>query len=186
MTHALSSSAGVRMPRPIRALLRRWPLFLAVACAAVSWGLDVVTAGHLLPVLPLLYVIMATIRLRRATWIVLIVAALGFMLLSAQSWIDPTVAILSVAGGMALTGLLPRTGRREVLIQVVGLIIFAAVAVIGLTVAPEIGRLVLAAGWFSHGAWDLWHLRRDRVVSRSYAECCAVLDILMAAQLVLA
>lgn len=186
MTHALNGPAGLRLPRPIRALARRWPLFVAVACAVVSWGIDVVTAGQLLPVLPLIYVIMATIRRRQVTWIVLIVSVPGFSLLGAQPWIDPTVGILSVAAAMVLTGALAHTGRREVWIQTVGMIIFAGVAVLGLTVAPEIGRVVLAVGWFGHGIWDLWHLRRDRVVSRSYAEWCGVLDILMAVQLVLA
>lgn len=184
MTHTLTGSARLR--RPVRVLARRWPLFAAVVCAAAFWGLDVVTAGHVLPVLPLIYVIMATIRRRQITWIVLIVAVLGFLLLSAQPWIDPTVGILSVAVGMVLTGALDHNGRREVWIQAVGMIIFAGVAMLGLTVAPEIGRVVLAVGWFGHGIWDLWHLRRDVVVPRSYAEWCGALDILMATQLVLA
>ena len=55
----------------------------------------------------------------------------------------------------------------------------------GLTVAPEVARYVLAAGWFGHGVWDLVHLRRDAVVSRSYAEWCGVLDVLIAAELLL-
>lgn len=46
--------------------------------------------------------------------------------------------------------------------------------------------LVIAAGWAAHGMWDLWHLRRDQVVSRSYAQWCGVFDILMAIQLLAA
>jgi hypothetical protein len=36
-----------------------------------------------------------------------------------------------------------------------------------------------------HGVWDFVHLRADKVVARSYAEWCGVLDVLVAAQLVL-
>ena len=42
------------------------------------------------------------------------------------------------------------------------------------------GRYVVAAGWFGHAAWDLAHLRADKVVSRSFAEWCTVFDILRA------
>jgi hypothetical protein len=35
------------------------------------------------------------------------------------------------------------------------------------------------------GVWDFVHLKLDRVVARSYAECCGVLDTLIAAALVL-
>jgi hypothetical protein len=42
----------------------------------------------------------------------------------------------------------------------------------------------VAAGWFLHGLWDFVHLRRNAVVSRSYAEWCGVVDILIAVRLV--
>ena len=44
----------------------------------------------------------------------------------------------------------------------------------------ELGRYLVAAGWFLHGVWDLVHLRLDKVVARSYAEWCGVVDILVA------
>ena len=71
------------------------------------------------------------------------------------------------------------------LVQFGGLVLFGGLALIGLSVAPEIARYVLAAGWLGHGVWDLVHLRRDKVVSRSYAEWCGVLDVLIAAELLL-
>jgi hypothetical protein len=54
-----------------------------------------------------------------------------------------------------------------------------------LAVDPELGRWVVAAGWFLHGVWDFVYLRLDKVVARSYAEWRGVLDILIAAGLVL-
>jgi hypothetical protein len=49
----------------------------------------------------------------------------------------------------------------------------------------DAARYVLAPGWFGHGVWDLVHLRGDAVVSRSDAAWCGVLDMLVAAELVL-
>jgi hypothetical protein len=43
----------------------------------------------------------------------------------------------------------------------------------------------VAAGWFLHGVWDFVDLRLDKVVARSYAEWCGVLDVLIAAGLLL-
>ncbi|MGQ0574969.1 MAG: hypothetical protein ACT4RN_12290 [Pseudonocardia sp.] len=40
------------------------------------------------------------------------------------------------------------------------------------------------AGWLAHGIWDFAHLRADTVVSRSYAEWCGVVDVLVAVGLV--
>lgn len=64
------------------------------------------------------------------------------------------------------------------------MLVFGTVALVGLVVAPEVGRYVVATGWFSHGLWDFAHFRTNKVVSRSYAEWCGVLDILVAASLI--
>jgi Ni/Fe-hydrogenase subunit HybB-like protein len=60
---------------------------------------------------------------------------------------------------------------------------FGALALAGLAVDPDLGRYLVAAGWFLHGIWDLVHLKLDRVVARSYAEACAVVDLVIAAEL---
>ncbi|MFJ9586512.1 DUF6010 family protein [Streptomyces acidicola] len=52
---------------------------------------------------------------------------------------------------------------------------------------PELGRRLVAAGWFLHGVWDLAHLLLARlcgVVARTFAEWCAVVDVLLAVELV--
>jgi hypothetical protein len=43
------------------------------------------------------------------------------------------------------------------------------------------GAYLVAAGLIAHAAWDAFHYVRDRVVARSYAEFCAVLDLLVGA-----
>ena len=165
-------------------LLRCWPSAVAIALEIVSWGIGTERAGQILPLLPSLYVVAAVIQRRGASWPILIVSAALLVGLQLQSRIEPTVAILALATAIAVGGLLRRSGHRELLVQTGGLVLFGGLALVGLTVSPEVARYVLAAGWFGHGIWDLVHLRRNAVVSRSYAEWCGVLDILIAAELV--
>lgn len=174
-----------RSPAVGRFLLRRWPTALAVALELISWGIGPERAGQILPLLPSLYVIVAVIRRRGASWPILIAAMALLFLLQLQSWVNPTVAILALASAIAVVGLFRRAGRAELLVQTGGLVLFGGLALVGLTTAPEAARYVLAAGWLGHGIWDLVHLRRNAVVSRSYAEWCGVLDVLIAAELVL-
>ena len=43
----------------------------------------------------------------------------------------------------------------------------------------------MAAGLLGHAAWDAYHHRVNRVVVHSFAEFCLVLDIALAAAIVL-
>jgi hypothetical protein len=181
-TTSLPRTTGFRIGR---FLLRRWPTALAIGLELVSWGIGLVRAGQILPLLPALYVIVVVLRRRGASWPVLIASFGLLFLLQLQSWVNPTVAIVALASAIAAVGLFRRLDRSELLVQTAGLILFGGLALVGLIVAPEIARYVLAAGWFGHGLWDLVHLRRDKVVSRSYAEWCGVLDVLIAAELLL-
>jgi len=70
-------------------------------------------------------------------------------------------------------------------VEAAGMLGFGALALVALTVEPDVARYLVAAGWFAHGVWDVVHLRLNRVVVRSYAEWCGLVDILVAAQLVL-
>ena len=177
-------------PATARSLLARaarwWPTLLALALTTATWGISTATAGKVLPLLPFLYVVAAVVQRRSATWPILGVCLLGWLALRQQDVVDPTAVVVAVAAAITLGGLLMRrSGRQELLLQAAGMVAFTAVALIGLSVAPEIARYVLAAGWLAHGLWDLWHLRREAVVSRSYAQWCGVVDIVMAAELLL-
>lgn len=185
MTHT-AALAPSRSRAVLTFLLCRWPMALAIGLELVSWGIGTVRAGQVLPLLPCLYVVVAVLRRRGASWPVLLASMAVLLLLQLQDLVDPTVAILALASAIGLVGLRRRSGRAELAVQLGGLALFGGLALVGLTVAPEAARYVLAAAWFGHGVWDLVHLRRDAVVSRSYAEWCGVLDVLIAAELLLA
>ena len=58
---------------------------------------------------------------------------------------------------------------------------FGSTALAALFLAPELGPYLVAFALLGHAAWDAYHYLRDRVVARSYAEFCGVLDLLVGA-----
>ncbi len=56
---------------------------------------------------------------------------------------------------------------------------FGVVALIALYVDPDLGGYLVAAALLGHAAWDAVHFRLNRVVARSSAEFCGVLDLLV-------
>jgi hypothetical protein len=177
--------------RRLTDVLRRWPTALAVGLAALSLdggGSDstVESYGEVLPLLPLLYLIVAKLQRRRASWPVLIIGMMAVIALRILDVIAPSIVFVAVAlivlVWSAASGQLHKPGMLRV--QALGMVGFGALALVGLAVDPDLGRYVVAAGWFLHGIWDFVHLRLDKVVSRSYAEWCGVIDVLVAAELV--
>jgi hypothetical protein len=193
---SVAEEAGVDPAAPagrskVAVLLRRWPTALALAFSAVTFGGSDAPEGvyglsEALLLLPLLYLVVAAAARRDWSWPVLI-AVLGlFVALRGQDAVEPAVVILAVALAALLWGSAHGRHRQGMFrLQVVGMVAFGALALIGLAVAPDVARYVVAAGWLGHGLWDFAHLRANAVVSRSYAECCGVVDVLIAAELVL-
>lgn len=69
-------------------------------------------------------------------------------------------------------------------LETAGVLVFSTLALAALSVDQDLGRYLLAAGWLGHAAWDFAHHRADKVVPRWYAELCAVVDVLIAAFLI--
>ncbi len=169
-------------------VLKHWPTALAIAIAVLTMSdgdpvSRVVEAyGEILPYLALVYLVVGKLRRRALSWPVLFLGAAALAAVDAIGVVSPTIVIAGIAlvalawsatGGELRTSPLLRA-------QALGVIGFGALALVGLALDPDVGSYVVAAGWFLHGIWDLVHLRLDRVVSRSYAEWCAVFDILVA------
>lgn len=192
----VAEEAGVNPTAPagrsrVVVLLRRWPTALALAFTALIFGGSDASEGvyglsETLLLLPLLYLVVAAAARRDWSWPVLIVVLGGFVALRGQDAVEPTVVILAVALAALLWGSAHGRHRHGMFrLQVLGMVVFGALALIGLILAPDVARYVVAAGWLGHGLWDFAHLRANAVVSRSYAEWCGVVDVLIAAELVL-
>jgi hypothetical protein len=173
-------------------VLRRWPTALALGTAALTLGASksdegVMTFAGILPLLPLVYLVVAKLRRRQASWPTL---AVGLVLIAALLALDvlaPATGLAAVALVVLVWGAVDgQLGRPDPFrVQALGMLGFGVLALAGLAVDPDQGRYLVAVGWFLHGVWDFVHLKLDRVEARSYAEWCGVLDVLVAAQLVL-
>jgi hypothetical protein len=185
----MASTTPVR--RPWTAVLARWPTALALGMATLTLddvrsGAGVASLAGLILLLPLEYLIVAKLQRRQATWPVAAVALLAVLALQALDVVAPAAVLAAVALVVlvwgAVDGQLLRPGAFGV--QALGMLGFGALALAGLVVDPDLGRWLVAAGWFLHGVWDFVYFKLDRVVARSYAEWCGAFDILVAAELV--
>jgi predicted PurR-regulated permease PerM len=61
------------------------------------------------------------------------------------------------------------------------MVAFGSVVLVALYVDMDLSGTLVAMAILGHAAWDAYHLLRNRVVSRSYAEFCAVFDLLLGA-----
>jgi hypothetical protein len=168
----------------VAAILHRWPTWLAIVMAALlaAGGTTVGELANVLPMLALAYLAAAVLQRRKTTWPLAVGIVAAFAALRTQDWVDPVavlvVAALALVAWAAFRGQLRRRGA--IAVEAAGMIGFTAIALAALSVEPNLGRYVVAAGWFGHAAWDFAHFRADKVVSRSFAEWCAVYDFLRA------
>ncbi|MFE9017362.1 hypothetical protein ACFYNL_02095 [Streptomyces sp. NPDC007808] len=191
--HAHHPHATAQRPHPAAILRRRWPTALALALAALnvlaSGSEDLTDAvdgfGETLPLLPLIYLVVHQLGNPRATWPVLGAGLVAVFVIPLQEALAPSTVLVALALAVLLWGVVRGTphGRAGLGVQAAGAFLFGGLALAGLAVDPDLGRYLVAAGWFGHGVWDFVHLRRDAVVSRTFAEWCGVIDVLVAVQL---
>jgi hypothetical protein len=136
--------------------------------------------------LPLLYLVVAKLRRPQASWPVLVAGIIPFIVLRALDVVAPAAVFSAVALIVLVWGAVDgQLGRPDPFrVQALGMVGFGALALAGLIVDPDLGRYLVAAGFFLHGIWDLAYFKLDRVVARSYALWCGILDVGIAAELV--
>ncbi|MFC3999375.1 hypothetical protein ACFOVU_25920 [Nocardiopsis sediminis] len=173
-----------------RTLVNRWPTAMALLMTVTTLGGagsddGVATFSGILLLLPLLYLVVAKLGRRRATWPLLVAGVAVIFVLEGLELIAPAAVFTAIALVVLVWGAVDGQLRRSGVfrLQALGMLGFGALALIGLAVDPDLGRYAVAAGWFLHGVWDLVHLKRDKVVSRSFAEWCCVVDIVIAIEL---
>jgi len=171
-------------------VLSRWPTALALAMTAVGFGGKdspevVAPLWDALILMQLGYLVVAKWKRRRASWPVVVTGMTTIIVLRALDLIAPSAVFAAIALVVlvwgAIDGQLRRSGALKA--QMLGMLGFGALALVGLAVEPDLGRYLVAAGLFLHGVWDFVHLRLNKVVARSHAEWCFVLDIILAAEL---
>ena len=127
-------------------LARRWPTALALLVSAPSFGGPQTPDGvHALAeamlLLPLWYVVIAAVARRSWTWFVLVGVIGLFVLLRLQDLLEPAAVLMAVALAAVLWGAVHgRLVQPSFLLQVAGLVAFAALAVAGFVLAPDVGH----------------------------------------------
>ena len=180
--------------RAVRAVARRWPAF-AGAAAALLTVLPILRLGSLTDVAAVviasafMYLGAAALGLRWSAWPIF---GVSFVLITIGFFVpafDPSWTMIAIAVVLIVYGLLRGRGTpaHGLPLQLAALVILGTLGLIAATLQPQVAAVLIAAGLLAHAGWDLYHHRRDRVVVRSMAEFCLVLDTVLAiAVLVLA
>jgi hypothetical protein len=164
------------------AIGHRWPIWLALTWAAISLydfqsGLEYV----ILFVLPAAgYLFLAVVDRPRITWAV-VLAATGTVTALRVLAIDPWPPLAVVAVALAAAGLLTGPLRRPGIyaLQMPGALAFVTFGIVVLGLPATIGGYLVAVGLWGHAAWDAVHWHANKIVSRSFAEWCGVLDLVL-------
>lgn len=181
-THEQDRSS-VAQGQPNRWWQKRWPAALGVlVAAATAYGLtDGRAVAPVVAASGLVYLASAATGRPRAAWVAFGVTipliALGKLIGS-----DVTPWLLALAAVVLIVGLAGRRARPwwALPLQTAAMLVLGAAALIALQLDANRGGLLVAAALLVHAAWDIHHHRTRRVVVRSLAEFCAVLDVLVA------
>ncbi|WP_219412490.1 hypothetical protein [Pseudonocardia nigra] len=181
----MSSPADAVASAPDRPwLLRRWPAAAGLVLALAT-GIGIAGGGEVVPVVTasgFVYLGAAALRSRAAAWPVFAVAFVLIGIGRAVPAFDPSWWMLGLAAvlvgyGASRGALRPPWGLP---LQAAAMLVLGAVALVAVEAAAGWAGLVVAAGLLAHAAWDVHHHRTERVVARSMAEFCAVLDTVLA------
>jgi hypothetical protein len=147
---------------------------------------EILLLSSLVVLMALVYVGSAALDRRWFAWVVLFAGLPLLSFILSSSGIEPSVVLLVAAAGFLVVGAARGRLRRPggLPLQAAGMLVFGATMLVALYVEPVLGGMLVAVGLLGHGAWDAVHFVRNRVVTRSYAEFCAVLDLLVGAAVI--
>ncbi len=161
-------------------VLGRWPTWLAVGVAAFTLSdvEDGTEFAFVLVVAAVGYLAVTVLERPRATW-PLLVLLLGAVIALRLAGLDERAVLLTAGAALVVVGLARGSlrGPGPASLQGPAAVVFVGAGLTGTAVAPEAGLLVVAAGLIAHAAWDAYHWWADRIVVRSFAEWCGVLDL---------
>lgn len=167
-----------------RSWRRLWPTMLG-GLVAVGTAYGLTDGREVAPVVAasgLVYLAAAAAGRRWAAW-----AAFGvtFALITLDKFagLDATTWILALAAALLALGIAARRTRPlwSLPLQTAAMLVLGGAALLAIRLDATIGGLLVAGALLCHAAWDIHHHRTGRVVDHSLAEFCAVLDVLVAA-----
>jgi hypothetical protein len=181
---SVDGSIPASNPRGLANIVQRWPTALGILVAAgsvlgLSDGRDV---ASVVAASGFVYLAAAALGRPGAAWpafgLTFVLVGLGMSV----SGFDPVPWLIAGAVVLVVIGLAPQRWRPvwSLPTQAAAMLVLGATAVIALRVDATAGGVLVSLGLLAHVAWDVYHHRNGRVVARSFAEFCGVLDILVA------
>jgi hypothetical protein len=163
-----------------------WPSLAGIAFAVfVVWRME--DGADLAPILVasgLCYLGAAALNKPGAAWPLFLLTFIVVAPVSAGvAAFDPSWVLLAISAAFFVYGLIRGVTRpfSGLPLQAIALLALGAMALIAAVIDETVGALLVAAGLLAHAAWDVYHHRANKVVSRSLAEFCCVLDTALAA-----
>ena len=170
-------------------LKHRWPTVLGIAVAALAvfdlqGGTELAALTMLMPVV---YLGAAALDRRWSAWVVLLAGVAVLVVIPSTSEVVPSMIFVVAALAFLVVGVARGQLRKPggLALQTVGVLAFGSTVLVALYVDPELGGYLVAFALIGHAGWDAYHYLRNRVVARSYAEWCAVVDLLLGVAILL-
>jgi hypothetical protein len=170
------------------AVLHRWPTALGIAVAGLS-ALDLETGlefAALTVLMAVIYLGAAVFERPWTAWAVLF-AGLPLAFVIPTSWTDRSVTLLVVGAIFLVAGVIrgQLAEPSSFSLETAGMVLFGSAILVALYVDPSLGGKLVGITILGHGVWDAYHYLRNTVVQRSYAEFCAVVDVLLGAAIMI-
>jgi hypothetical protein len=173
-----TTAAARAKPSPWRTIGRRWPaaLGLGVAVVQLAAGVDRDEVSTVLFVATLCYLGAAAVERRWVAWFGIpagLLVAEASELAGWRWW----VGVAAFVPVLVVAALITRAPRGVVVAQVIAAAGYGFLAVLALDLGSRVGLALAGAALAGHAVWDVIHYRHNRVVSRSLAEFCMLLDV---------
>lgn len=184
-SHFHQPAAG-RVARGIRHVISRWPsaLGLLALLTNLASGADPHVTAMIIIIAATCYLGAAVLGSQRSVWVMVIVASAA-VVLAKLTGLDSTATLIVMGIGLAVFGLIRATGthRYTIGVQTLGFLGYTAIGLAAMMSGPTWTIYLAAIAALGHTAWDIAHFARNKVVSRSLAEACFVLDLGLAVAL---
>jgi hypothetical protein len=183
--HTAHNAPG-HLARTFRHLIARWPtaVGLLALLANLASGADPHITAMIIIIAATCYLGAAVLGSRPSGWVMVAVTSVAVVVASLAG-LDPTVTLIVIGAGLAAFGLIRSTGthRSDIRAQTLAFVCYSAVALAAMMSVPRLAVYLAAAVAIGHTVWDVVHYLRNKVVSRSLAEACFVLDLGLAVAL---
>lgn len=173
------------MVEPSRTVVHRWWPAAAGVVVAVLTVLGAAGPGEVAPVVTasgFVYLAAAALGRRTMAWPAFLVSFVIISVAFAVPGFDASWVMLGLAVVLAAVGVVRGRARpfRGLPLQAAAMVVLGTAAVVAAGAEPRWSAALVATALLAHAGWDLHHHRTRRVVVRSMAQFCAVLDTVAA------